>query len=181
MNELKESYQKTVAPKLQSEFGLKNVHEVPSIKKVVVNIGIGKYYNTVSKDFKPMAENLALITGQKASVRLARKSVSNFKLRELTPNGLTVTLRGKRMWDFLNKLVNVVLPRVRDFRGISPRAFDKGGNYSLGMREHTVFPESKLEDEVKPFSLQISIITKAQKKEHAVSLLRALGFPFSTK
>lgn len=179
MNELKDLYQKTVIAKLRSELSLKNLHQVPSISKVVLNIGIGKYYNTVSKDFKPMEENLALITGQKPSVRLARKSVSNFKLRENTPNGLTVTLRGKRMWDFLNKLVNVVLPRVRDFRGISARAFDKAGNYSLGVREHTVFPESKLEDTVKPFSLQISVVTKAQKKEHAVSLLRALGFPFN--
>ncbi|MDD4351878.1 MAG: 50S ribosomal protein L5 [Candidatus Gracilibacteria bacterium] len=181
MNEFKDLYQKTVIKKLKQELKIKNEHDVPRISKVVVNVGIGKYYNTVSKDFSVTEENLSLITGQKPSVRLSRASVSNFKMRENTPNGLTVTLRGTRMYDFLNKLVNVALPRVRDFRGISPKAFDKDGNYSLGIREHGVFPEAKISDELKPFSLQVTVVIKSKSKEHSFALLKEMGFPFYNK
>ncbi len=178
MNELQEKYIKELRPKLQKELGLSNVHQIPKISKVIVNVGLGKYYNTVSKDFSSIEETLTLITGQKPSVRLSRISVSNFKMREKTPNGLTVTLRGVRMYDFIDKLVNVTLPRVRDFRGISPNAFDKQGNYSLGIKEHVVFPEAKIEDEIKPFSLQVTLVIDSQSKEHSFLLLKELGFPF---
>lgn len=176
--DLQEHYKKELSKKLLTELGLKNAHEVPKIVKVVVNVGIGKFYNTVSKDFKPIEENIALITGQKPTVRPARVSVSNFKLRAGTPNGLTVTLRGKKMYDFISKLVNVALPRVRDFRGIPVNSFDKQGNYSLGIRDHTVFPEARVDDESKSFSLQITIVLNSKEKEHSFLLLKELGFPF---
>lgn len=178
MNELQTRYKKEIVTKLKKELKLKNIFEVPSVKQVVINTGIGKYYNTVSKDFKVIAENLSLITGQKVSVRNSRIAVSNFKMRADTPNGLTVTLRGERMYDFLDKLVNITLPRVRDFRGISPNSFDKQGNYSLGIKDHTVFPEAKIDDESKPFSLQVTIVIKSKSKDHSFALLKEFGFPF---
>lgn len=178
MSDTQTHYKKELISKLMQELKLSNPHEVPKISKVIVNVGIGKFYNTVSKDFKPIEENLALITGQKPVIRPARMSVSNFKLRAGTPNGLTVTLRARRMYDFLSKLINVALPRVRDFRGISPNSFDKQGNYSLGIKDHTVFPESRIEDETKPFSLQVTVVMQSKNKEHSFLLLKEMGFPF---
>ena len=177
MNDFKKHYRQTVIPKVQKELSISNANAAPRLKAIHVNVGIGTYLKT-HKDFVPLVENIARITGQKPVVTKARMAISNFKLRQFQPNGITVTLRGQRMYDFVNKLVNIVLPRVRDFRGIPTKAFDKNSNYSLGITEHTVFPEVRLDDELKPFGLQVTIVTTAKKKEEGEALLRALGFPF---
>jgi large subunit ribosomal protein L5 len=137
---LLERYRSEIAPKLSTEFGYKNAHQVPRLEKVVVNMGVGEATQN-TKLVEKAAEELAVITGQKATIRKARKSIANFKLREGQPIGATVTLRGVRMWEFFDRLVNVSLPRVRDFKGVSPKAFDGRGNYSLGVREQIIFPE----------------------------------------
>ena len=153
--------------------------QLPMIEKVVVNMGIGSYVASGHKDFSSLKNDLALITGQLPRVNHARKSVSNFKLREGMPVGMMVTLRGQRMYDFLEKLIAVVLPRVRDFRGISAKSFDKDGNFNFGIKEHTIFPEVPQLDVVKTHGMQITIKFKTQSKEHSHALLKKLGFPFS--
>lgn len=177
MNSYKQHYLEKVLPQVQKDLQIKNRHAAPMLKRVHVNVGIGTYLKT-SKDFTPIVENITRITGQKPIVVLSRKAISNFKLRIGQPTGITVTLRGQRMYDFINKLTNVVLPRVRDFRGISLKGFDGRGNYSMGMNEHIVFPEARTEDEMKSFGLQITIVTSAKSDAEGEALLRALGFPF---
>ncbi|MBU1152091.1 50S ribosomal protein L5 [Patescibacteria group bacterium] len=175
---LKEKYLKEVIPQLQKELGIKNIHALPKIEKVKINIGIGTYVKTHNKDYSNVVDNLAAIAGQAPVINKARMSVSNFKIREGDAVGLSVTVRGQRMYDFLTKLINVVFPRVRDFRGISPKSFDGNGNYSLGFKEHTVFPEISPDEVSKLHGVQVSISTTAKNNEEGFALLSALGFPF---
>ena len=175
----KENYTQKVLPEIAKELDIKNPMQLPMIEKVVVNMGIGSYVASGHKDFSSLKNDLALITGQLPRVNHARKSVSNFKLREGMPVGMMVTLRGQRMYDFLEKLIAVVLPRVRDFRGISAKSFDKDGNFNFGIKEHTIFPEGPQLDVVKTHGMQITIKFKTQSKEHSHALLKKLGFPFS--
>jgi large subunit ribosomal protein L5 len=178
MSALKEPYQK-VAAELSKEWG-KNLLEVPRLDKIVVNVGIGSQKDDKSyKDF--VVESLTAITGQKPIVRQARLSIAGFKLREGMDVGVKVTLRGERMEDFFYRLVHVVLPRVRDFRGLSPRAFDGQGNYTLGLTEHTVFPEISADDVTRTHPLEITIVTSSSSDDDARELFTRLGFPFIGK
>ena len=176
---LKQAYTKEIAPKLFEKLGYKNIMEIPKFEKVVLNMWIGTYIRTGNKDYSALKEHLALIAWQAPVVRFAKKSISNFKLREGMPVGLTVTLRWDSMYNFLDKLVNVVLPRVRDFRGISPKSFDVEGNYNFWIKEHTIFPEVPQDDVVKNNGLQITIKTTAKTKEAWKELLTLSGFPFT--
>lgn len=176
---LKEMYIKEISPKIKESLGLENIMEVPKIEKVVLNMGIGTYIRTGNKDYSVLQEHLALIAGQAPIVKNAKKAISNFKLRAGMPVGITVTIRGERMYDFLDKLINVVLPRVRDFRGISARSFDKEWNYNFGIKEHTIFPEVPQDDVVKNHGIQITIKTTAKNKEAGKELLTQMGFPFA--
>lgn len=178
MKDLKSQFTEDIAPKLKEELGLKNVNAVPKVKKISLNIGIGSIIQGQGKDFSHIEENLAKMTGQKPVVTKARKAISNFKIRENVPVGLTVTLRGKRMYDFLSKLINITLPRVRDFRGLSPKAFDGNGNYSIGLKEHVVFPEINPDDVLHLHGVQITINTTAKNDDDARTLFKALNFPF---
>ena len=177
---LKDKYLQVIAPALQKTLGIKNINAIPKITKVVINVGIGKLL-AGGKDYSEIEENIKLITGQKPVVSRSKKAISNFKLRENMPVGIFVTLRGQKMYDFVSKLVNITLPRARDFRGISPKSFDGNGNYSLAMREHTVFPEINPDDIVKTHGLQITFVTNAKTNEQALLLLKAMGFPFQEK
>lgn len=174
---LKERYQKEIAPALYKELKLGNVMEVPRISKVVVNIGMGEALEN-AKALEAAVGDLVKITGQKPILIKARKSIANFKLREGREIGIKVTLRGERMWSFLDRLMNIGLPRVRDFRGISPNAFDGRGNYTLGLREQLVFPEIEYDKIDKLRGLEITIVTTARTDEHARELLAMLGMPF---
>lgn len=171
-------FKEDIAPKLKDELGIENVMALPKVEKVTLNVGIGSYVRSHGKDFDNVIENITAITGQKPVIKNATKSVSNFKLREGQPVGLMVTLRGENMYHFLNKLVNVVFPRVRDFRGISKKSFDGNGNYSIGFKEHIVFPEISPDDVMKLHGVQVSIQTSAKNNEEGLALLTALGFPF---
>ncbi len=174
---LKEKYYKEVVPALMKELGLKNVMEVPRIEKVVLNIGVGEGKDN-AKALEAAARDLAIISGQKPVIRRARKSIAGFRLRKGQPIGVKVTLRGDRMWAFLDRLINIALPRVRDFRGVSPHAFDGRGNYSLGFREQLVFPEIDYDKIDKVRGLQVTIVTTAETDEEAYKLLEKLGMPF---
>ena len=172
-----EKYKNEILPTLQSELGIDNPLAVPRLEKIVVSMGIGRA--TQNKQILDTAANeLALITGQKPVVCNARKSVSNFKLRQGMPIGIKVTLRGKRMYEFLDRLISVVIPRVRDFRGLSPRAFDGRGNYSLGLTEQTVFPEVPVDKVQFQQGMNITIVTSARNDEQAYKLMEKLGMPF---
>jgi large subunit ribosomal protein L5 len=176
MPRLQEQYRKTVAPAMQKKFDVKNVMAIPKVEKVVVNVGIGR----ISKDDKAIAKiqkDLALITGQKASVRKAKKSIASFKLREGSPVGLTITLRGKRMYDFMDRLISISLPMSKDFRGIDPKNFDLMGNLNIGIKENNIFPEVTYETLKDIFSLQITVTTTAKNREMGVELLKLMGFP----
>ncbi len=174
---LLERYRNEVVPALMEMFGYKNVMQVPKIEKVVVNIGLGEALQN-PKALDNAARDLALITGQKPAVRRARKSVAAFKLRKGAPIGLKVTLRGRRMYDFLDRLFNVALPRVRDFRGVSPDSFDGRGNYTLGIREQLIFPEVDYDQIDRVRGMEVTIVTTAKTDEEARELLRLLGMPF---
>ncbi len=174
---LKEKYYKEVVPALMEELGLDNIMEVPRIEKVVLNIGVGEGKEN-AKALEAAARDLAVIAGQKPIIRRARKSVAGFRLRKGQPIGVKVTLRGDRMWAFLDRLINIALPRVRDFRGVSPHAFDGRGNYSLGFREQLVFPEIDYDKIDKVRGLQVTIVTTAETDEEAYKLLEKLGMPF---
>lgn len=176
---IKDKYINEVAPSLKTKLGLSNVMQTPKIEKVVLNMWIGTYIKTGNKDYSSLKQDLALISGQQPVVRLAKKAVSNFKLREGMPVGLSVTLRGDSMYAFLEKLVNIVLPRVKDFRWISKKSFDSEGNYNFWIKEHTIFPEVPQLDVVKPHGIQITIKTNTGNKEASKLLLEDLGFPFS--
>jgi large subunit ribosomal protein L5 len=178
MKDLKTQYKEVVAPKLKKDLGLKNINAVPKVKKITINVGIGSIIQSQGKDISHIQENLAKISGQKPIITKTRKAISNFKVRENMPVGLVVTLRGQRMYDFLNKLINITLPRVRDFRGLSAKAFDGNGNYSLGLTEHVVFPEINPDDVLHLHGVQITITTSATNDEDAKALLSAFNFPF---
>jgi len=177
MNRLKERYQSEVAPALYKQLGLVNVMQVPTPKKVVVNIGLGEAMDN-PKALEAAVADLTAITGQKPIVTKARKSIANFKLREGRAIGAKVTLRGERMWAFLDRLMNIVLPRVRDFRGVSPDAFDGRGNYTLGLREQLIFPEIEYDKIDKVRGMEITIVTDAPSDDQAAAMLQMLGMPF---
>ncbi len=177
MSRLYELYKNEVVPKLMKEFGYKSIMEVPKLHKVVLNMGVGEAVQNI-KVLDNAVEELTLIAGQRAVIRRAKKSVATFKLRKGMPIGCMVTLRKKKMYDFLDKLMNIALPRVKDFRGVSPKSFDGRGNYSLGIREHTIFPEIDYDKIDKIKGLGINIITTAKTDEEAKKLLEYLGMPF---
>jgi large subunit ribosomal protein L5 len=174
---LLERYRKDVVPKLSKEFSYANVHQVPKLEKIVVNVGLGEATQNPKLLDNAVVE-LAAITGQKPAVRRARKSIANFKLRQGQRIGAMVTLRGDRMWEFFDRLVNVSLPRVRDFKGCSPKAFDGRGNYSLGIREHIIFPEVDYDKVEKIVGLNVTICTTAKTDAEGRALLANLGVPF---
>jgi large subunit ribosomal protein L5 len=178
MPRLKDLYREQVAPALQKELGYENVMQVPRLEKIVVNVGMGEALQN-AKALDAAVEDVTIITGQKPIVTRARKSIAAFKLREGNPIGVKVTLRGNRMWDFLDRLCNIALPRQRDFRGVSPDSFDGRGNYSLGLREQLVFPEINYDKIDRIRGLEITIVTSAQTDEEGYYLLRHLGMPFS--
>jgi large subunit ribosomal protein L5 len=175
----KEQYIKKILPELAKELGIENPMQVPHIEKIVLNMGIGTYVASGNKDFSSLKNDLALITGQLPRVNHARIAISNFKLRKGMPVGMMVTLRGDRMFAFLEKLIAIVLPRVRDFRGVSGRGFDQAGNFNFGIKEHTIFPEVPQLDVVKPHGLQVTVKFKTQGTAHSRALLEKLGFPFT--
>ncbi len=174
---LKERYKSEVAPALMKTLNLKNVMQVPRIAKVIVNIGVGEAIDN-AKALDAAVVDLTLITGQKPVIAKARMSIANFKLREGRAIGAKVTLRGERMWSFLDRLMNIALPRVRDFRGVSPNSFDGRGNYTLGFREQLVFPEIEYDKIDKLRGLEVTIVTTARNDDHGRQLLQMLGMPF---
>ena len=177
MNRLKEKYVKEIIPSMMSKFNYKSVMQVPKIEKIVVNMGVGDAVQN-PKALDNAVEELSLITGQKPVVTRAKKSIAGFRLREGMPIGCKVTLRGDRMYDFLDKLVSVSLPRVRDFRGVSKNAFDGRGNYTLGIKEQLIFPEIDYDKVAKVRGMDIVIVTTANTDEEAHELLSQLGMPF---
>ncbi|MBD3328077.1 50S ribosomal protein L5 [Candidatus Peregrinibacteria bacterium] len=174
---LQNHYLDNIVPELQKEFGIKNKHAVPKVKMVKLNVGLGPYV-AAKKDYSEVVENLASITGQKPIITKARKAISNFKIRENVPVGVTVTLRGNKMYEFLNKLIHITFPRVRDFRGISPKSFDGNGNYSVGLKENIVFPEINPDNVNDIHGLQITVVTTAKDNDQGFKLLQLMGFPF---
>jgi large subunit ribosomal protein L5 len=174
---LKRKYYEEVRPELIKRFGYENVWAVPRLVKVVVNQGLGEAKED-ARILEKAAKELSLLTGQKPAVTRAKRSISNFKLRKGMPIGLKVTLRGDRMWIFLEKLLNVALPRIRDFRGVNPNGFDGRGNYNLGLREQLIFPEVTYELADAPRGMDIAVVTTAKTDEEARALLELLGFPF---
>lgn len=177
MARLKEYYEKEIVPGLREEFGYQNVNEIPKLRKVIVNMGLGEAVSDV-KIIDKAVDELILITGQKPVVTKARKSIASFKLREGMPIGAMVTLRGDRMYEFLDRLINAVLPRVRDFRGISPKGFDGRGNYTLGLNDQSVFPEIEYDSIDKLRGMNITVVTTAATDDEARSLLTSFGMPF---
>jgi len=180
MNRMRERYQKEITPALLKAFSFKNVMQVPRIEKVVVNIGAGEALDN-PKALDAAMGDLTTIVGQKPVATKARKSIANFKLREGRLIGAKVTLRGERMWAFLDRLLNIALPRVRDFRGVSPNAFDGRGNYTLGIKDQLVFPEIEYDKIDKVRGMEVTIVTTARTDEHARALLQMLGMPFGKK
>ena len=174
---LKERYETDVRSKLKDEFSYGNVHQIPRVEKVVVNVGLGEATQN-PKLLDAVMVDLTAITGQKPVLRRARKSIAAFKLREGQPIGSSVTLRGARMWEFLDRLVNVALPRVRDFRGVSPKSFDGRGNYTLGVKEQIIFPEVSYEQVERTTGMNITICTSAKTDGEGLALLKQLGMPF---
>ena len=177
MNRMKERYDTEVVPALMKALNLTNIMEVPRISKVVVNIGLGEAMDN-PKALEAASSDVTAITGQKPVITNARKSIANFKLREGRAIGVAVTLRGERMWSFLDRLMNIVLPRVRDFRGVSSKAFDGRGNYTLGLREQIIFPEIEYDKVDRVRGMEITIVTTARTDDHAATLLKLLGMPF---
>jgi large subunit ribosomal protein L5 len=177
MSRLKDKYQKEVMPALTKEFGYKNVMAVPRVRKVVVNMGLGEATSN-AKLVDVGADELSRITGQKAVTRRAKKSIAAFKVRKGMPIATMVTLRGERMWEFLDRLLNIALPRVRDFKGVSPRGFDGRGNYTLGLRDQIIFPEIDYMKVDKARGMNVSVVTTAKTDEEARKLLQLIGMPF---
>jgi len=177
MARLKDLFRNEILPALKQELGCRNIMQVPELKKIVLNMGLGEAVQN-AKILESGAAELTVIAGQKPVITKAHQSIANFKLREGVPIGCSVTLRGERMYEFFDRLVNVALPRVRDFRGISDRSFDGRGNYSLGIREHTIFPEIDLDkvEQVKGFT--VTMVTSAQTDAEGRTLLRTMGMPF---
>ena len=177
MNRLRDKYQKDVVPALRKEFGYKNIMAVPKIQKVVVNMGLGEA-TANAKIVDTGADELARITGQKPVTRRAKKSIAAFKVRKGMPIGTMVTLRGERMWEFLDRLMNIALPRVRDFKGVSPKGFDGRGNYTLGLRDQLLFPEIDYMKVDKARGMNVSVVTTAKTDQEARKLLQFIGMPF---
>jgi large subunit ribosomal protein L5 len=177
MSRLKEKYQKEVVPALTKEFGYKNVMAVPRIQKIVVNMGLGEATSN-AKIVDTGSDELARITGQKPVTRRAKKSIAAFKVRKGMPIATMVTLRGARMWEFLDRLTSIALPRVRDFKGVSPRGFDGRGNYTLGLRDQLLFPEIDYMKVDKARGMNVSVVTTARTDEEARKLLQFVGMPF---
>jgi large subunit ribosomal protein L5 len=175
---LKEQYERDLRPRLKDELGVSSVMQVPRIQKITLNMGVGEA-KTDAKQLDSAIEELTTIAGQRAQVRRARRSIAGFKLREGMPVGARVTLRGARMWEFLDRLVSIALPRIRDFRGLSPGSFDGRGNYSLGIREQIIFPEIDYDSIAQIRGLDVAITTSAGTDEEARALLRGLGLPFA--
>jgi large subunit ribosomal protein L5 len=180
MGTMKELYENDCRPRLQQKLGYKNTMEIPKVEKIVLNMGLGEAVQNPKIVEKAVAE-LTLIAGQKAVVTRARKSIATFKLREGMPIGARVTLRREKMYDFLPKLINIALPRVRDFRGISPKGFDGNGNYSMGITEHIIFPEVDYDKIDKIRGLNVTIVTSAKTDNEGRALLKQLGMPFKEK
>ncbi|MBM3319830.1 MAG: 50S ribosomal protein L5 [Candidatus Eisenbacteria bacterium] len=180
MIRLKEQYKTSVLPEMKKRFGYGNVMQVPTLEKIVVNMGV-KEAPQDAKVLDAVMGDLAAITGQRPSVRRARKSIANFKIREGMPVGCAVTLRGRRMWEFFDRLVNVAIPRIRDFRGVPTRSFDGRGNYTLGMEEQIVFPEIDYDKVAKIQGMDVVIVTTARTDEEGMTLLELLGMPFRRK
>lgn len=178
--DLKVRYEEEVKESLKSQFGYANINQIPKLNKIVINMGVGEACHN-SKLAETIVKQLTKIAGQKAVITKAKQSISSFKLREGMPVGCMVTLRGERMYDFLQKLICVVLPRIRDFRGISSKSFDGRGNYTLGLKEQTLFPEISYDEVDAVFGMNISIITTAKTDEEARALLTELGMPFKKK
>ena len=178
MARLKEQYKAEVAPALMKQFGYKSVMQIPKIDKVVVNVGCGESKNN-AKEIEAICKDIATITGQKPITTKARKSVANFKVREGETVGVKVTLRGDKMYEFLDRLVNLALPRVRDFRGVNPNAFDGRGNYALGIKEQFIFPEIEYDKIDKTRGMDIIFVTTAKTDEEARELLRLFNMPFA--
>jgi large subunit ribosomal protein L5 len=174
---LKKQYEDDVVPDLQKEFVINNIMAVPRVEKIVLNIGLGEATQNV-KLLDDAVEELSQIAGQRAVITRARKSIAAFKLREGMPIGARVTLRGRRMWDFLDRLISTALPRVRDFRGVSDRAFDGRGNYTLGVKDHLIFADIDYNKVDRSKGLNVTIVTSAEQDEQALHLLRGLGMPF---
>lgn len=177
MARLQEQYKTEIVPRLKEKFGYRNVMQVPRLSKIVVNMGLGDAIENV-KVIETAADEIAIITGQKPVVTKARKSIANFKLREGVPIGVMVTLRRDRMYHFLDKLIAIALPRVRDFKGVSPRGFDGRGNYTLGIKEQIMFPEVNYDKIDKIRGMNITIVTTARTDEEGLELLRLVGIPF---
>jgi large subunit ribosomal protein L5 len=175
---LKAQYDNEIRARLKDELGLKSIMQVPRIEKITLNMGVGEAKND-AKQLDAAIEELTTIAGQRAQVRRARKSVAQFKIREGMPIGAKVTLRGARMYEFLDRLISIALPRIRDFRGLNPRSFDGRGNYSLGVREQIIFPEINYDDIQQVRGLDVTITTTAETDDHARALLVAIGLPFS--
>ncbi len=179
MARLKDRYREEIAPALKERFEIQNPMRIPKLNKIVVNMGVGEAAQD-SRRLDGAMEDLARITGQKPQLRRARKSIAGFKIRDGMPVGARVTLRGERMWEFLDRLINIALPRVRDFRGISPRSFDGRGNFALGLREQTIFPEISYDSIDATRGMDVAVVTTAETDEEARELLRLLGMPFRT-
>jgi large subunit ribosomal protein L5 len=176
---MKEEYENKIRPALKDELGLSSIMQVPRIEKITLNMGVGEA-KTDAKQLDAAMDELTIIAGQRPQIRKARKSVAQFKIREGMPIGAKVTLRGARMYDFLDRLVSVALPRIRDFRGLNPRSFDGRGNYSLGVREQIIFPEIDYDAIKEVRGLDVTITTSAETDEQARALLQALGLPFAS-
>ncbi|MBV9454430.1 MAG: 50S ribosomal protein L5 [Rubrobacter sp.] len=177
MTRLRERYREEVVPALREQFGYENVMQVPRLEKIVVNMGVGEAAQN-SRALDGAIDDLARITGQKPQLRRARKSIAGFKIREGMPVGARVTLRSERMWEFLDRLISIALPRVRDFRGINPRSFDGWGNFALGLREQLIFPEISYDAVDATRGLDVAVVTTAKTDEESRELLRLLGMPF---
>ena len=179
MSRLRDRYEKEVAPALKKEFGYKNVMAIPKLQKIVVNMGLGEATQN-AKIVDTGADEVARITGQKAVTTRAKKSIAQFKVRKGMPIGAMVTLRGERMWEFLDRLISIALPRVRDFRGVSPKGFDGRGNFTLGLRDQLLFPEIDYMKVDKARGMNVSVVTSARTDEEARKLLQLMGMPFRT-
>jgi len=178
MKSLQEKYTKEIIPVLRTKFGYKNVMAIPRIKKVVINAGVGRFRE--EKERQEIEKYILIITGQKPSPRPAKQAIAAFKTRKGLIVGYQVTLRGKRMYDFISRLINIALPRTRDFQGLDPKAFDTSGNLTIGVKENIVFPEMIGEDYRFLFGLEVTVVTSARKKEEAIELLKQIGFPIKS-
>jgi large subunit ribosomal protein L5 len=177
METLLQQYRKTIVPALQKEFKIANTMAVPKLSKVTVNVGVGRFHKE-DKVIARIAKDIETLSGQKPVIRVAKKSIASFKVRQGVPVGISVTIRGARMYDFVNRLTNIALPRSKDFRGIDSKNVDKAGNLNLGLRESSIFPELNYENMKDIFSLQVTVTTTAKTHDQGVALLTQLGFPF---